>query len=198
MLVIAAALTVAALSISRLGAKGAAGCAQAAEGSITESESFTPYEDMISPLPPAALNPAGADVPNLPADARLPADQLDGLPLQWAVVAESGAVYQYFTDKPISMDVTTDTFVAAGGVEFDRDPPTSLQPLVESVLAELGDRAVKVSVRDHDGALVWADPNAAGIRTHNLYWSDGKFNYSLIADRSPAKLLNTGRDLVSA
>ncbi|MBA2338070.1 MAG: hypothetical protein H0V96_10005 [Acidimicrobiia bacterium] len=46
--------------------------------------------------------------------------------------------------------------------------------------------------------VVWADPDPTGTRTHNLYWSDGAFNYALIAERSAEEILTLGRSLVCA
>jgi hypothetical protein len=57
-------------------------------------------------------------------------------------------------------------------------------------------RTTPVKVGSFDGALTWADPDANGVRTHNLYWSDGKFNYSLIVNRSADATLALGRGLV--
>ena len=66
------------------------------------------------------------------------------------------------------------------------------------LLTTLGDRATPVYVGEHKGAMVWADPDSHGIRTHNLYWSDGTSNYAVIADLSAEATLNLGRVLVCA
>lgn len=189
------ALGMTACAANRIEAGNVDGCAPVAEGSIVESKAFTLYENRRSHLPPAALNPTGADLPEVPLDARTSSDLVDGLPLRWAVVGPPGSVYQYFVAEPISKDLTVEQFVAMGGIELDRDPLIDGASVAE-VLDSLGDRAVGIGVGNYSGALTWADPMANGIRTHNLYWSDGKYSYSLIADRSASELVNLGRTLV--
>jgi hypothetical protein len=60
------------------------------------------------------------------------------------------------------------------------------------------DRVVAVDVGLYSGGLVWADPGLDGTRTHNLYWSDAKFEYGLIAVRPPEVIVNLARGLVCA
>ena len=184
-----------ALGVSRLSAGTPAGCASVAEGSIVESAKFTPYKNMRSHLPPAPLNPQAAPIPDLAADTRVPANAIDGRSLQWAAVGKTGDAYQYFLDEPIAVDLTREDFMAMGGIEFDRDPQGDAPTFAGSLLDLLGERAVQVAVGDHLGALTWADPDVNGLRTHNLYWSDGKYNYSLIANRSASELVNLGKGL---
>ena len=62
-------------------------------------------------------------------------------------------------------------------------------------VSELGDRATAVDVGRYSGALTWADPDASGLRTHNLYWFDGTYLMSLVAVRGPEDLVNMGREL---
>lgn len=163
--------------------------------SIVESTKFTPYEVMHSHLPDPVLNPTGEEAPQVPSDAQVAS--IDSLPRSWAVVSDTGAIYQYFLGSDIDQTLTLSNFFKAGGTELDRDPVESKSgSFVEYVLDTLGERAVKVEVGDYAGALSWSDPDVNGIRPHVLTWTDGQWNYVLTADRSPEALVNLGRDLV--
>jgi len=129
------------------------------------------------------------------SDADVASNAIDGQSLRWALVGEAGEVYRYFLSEPIPSQLTREEFMAKGGIEFDRDPVADGPSFAEYLIEVLGERAVRVAVADYTGALTWADPDINGLRTHNLYWSDGKYNYSLIADRSAAELVNLGRGL---
>jgi hypothetical protein len=191
--IILVGLAASASGVARLSAGSPAGCATIAENSIVESATFTPYEEMRSHLPPAPLNPEAVPIPDLAADAEVPSNAMAGQSLRWAAVGEAGEVYQYFLNEPISKDVTREQFMAKGGIELDRDPVAGELSFSEYLLDVLGQRTVRVAVGNYAGALTWADPDINGLRTHNLYWSDGKYNYSLIANRSAHELVNLGR-----
>jgi hypothetical protein len=163
--------------------------------SIVESTKFTPYESMHSHLPDLALNPSGEEAPPVPSDAQV--SSIDSLPRSWAIVTDTGAVYQYFLGSDIDPKITLSSFYEAGGIELDRDPVESKsESFVDYVLDTLGERAVKVEIEDFAGALSWSDPEINGIRPHVLTWTDGRWNYALTADRSPETLVNLGRDLM--
>jgi hypothetical protein len=87
-------------------------------------------------------------------------------------------------------------FLANGGIVYERQPLADGESFAAYLLATRGERAIPVEVGSHRAALVWADPFPNGLRTHNLYWSDGTFNYSLIADRPAEALVTIGRGLV--
>jgi len=172
------------------------GCA-AVDASIVESKKFTPYEAMRSHLPDLPINPSAEVAPPVPVEAQV--SSIDGLPLRWAIVGKTGSVYQYFLGTGIDSTLTLPDFYAAGGIVLDRDrTENDGEVFAEHLLATAGDRAVKVEIGDHTGALVWADPEVNGIRPHQLYWTDGEWNYILMADRSPEGLLTLGRELVCA
>jgi hypothetical protein len=163
--------------------------------SIVESAKFTPYEAMHSHLPDLALNPSGGEAPPVPSDAEV--SSIDSLPRTWAIVSDSGAVYQYFLGREIEPTLTLPNFYEAGGIELDRDPVESKsQSFVQYLLDTLGERAVKVEIGDYAGALSWGDPEINGIRLHVLTWTDGQWNYTLTADRGPETLVTLGRELV--
>jgi hypothetical protein len=185
------AASLAAIVVSR--ASTSPGCGTV--DSIVESAKFTPYEAMHSHLPDPVLNPSAEEAPPLPSDAEV--SSIDSLPRSWAVATDTGAVYQYFLGSDIDPKVTLSSFYEAGGIELDRDPVESKsESFVEYLLDTLGERAVKVEIGDHAGALSWGDPEINGIRAHVLTWTDGQWNYVLTADRSPETLVNLGRDLV--
>lgn len=180
---------------SRLTATTAASCNQLSEGAIGESQEFTPYELMRTKPFDGLINPTGAESAPVPAKAKLAVSTIDGLERQFTVVGTNGAVYSYFLDRPLGAATRSD-FLAEGGVQVDQEPLTPDGPFAMYLLATLGDRAVPVKVGPFDGALTWADPDVKGNRSHNLYWSDGEYNYSLISNRSAAAVVNLGRTLV--
>jgi hypothetical protein len=188
---VAMLLLVAGIGVNQLRASGDASCRPVAAGTITESQEFTPYEGMLDHLPELPLNPTGASLLSVPFEARVPGEKLDNQPLVWVVVG-GGATYQYFLGAPMTADMTTSMFLAAGGVQLEREPNDG-EPFASVLLRELGTRAVKVDVGGHLGAVTWADPIVNGIRTHNVYWSDGGFNYTVTADRSAVAALNIAR-----
>lgn len=184
------------VGINRLSAGGFAACDAIADGVISESQEFTPAAVMLSGLPPIPLElVVPVAMPQIPADAAVRGNAVDGLPLQWAMVGPNGEIYQYFFDRPLAADITTWTFPAEGGVQFERDLARG-HSFAAYLLTELGERAVEIGIGPFTATLTWADPLPNGIRTHNLYWSDGTYNYTLIADRPPATLVNIARRVV--
>jgi hypothetical protein len=186
-----AALSLVAVVVSR--ASTPAGC-DPVDSAIVESEKFTPFEERRSQLPDPVINPSGEEAPPIPADALV--SSIDELPLRWAVVSEGGSVYQYYLGTEIEPDLTLSEFFAAGGLEFDRDPADNSESFAEQLLDTLGERAIKVEIGEDTGALVWTDPQINGVRPHHLYWTDGDWNYVLMADMSPERIVELGRDLV--
>ena len=155
-----------------------------------ESQQFAPVESRFTqPLDPS-IKAVGQQAIPVPQDAFVAS--IDGLPHQWAVVSTNGAVYQYFLATEIDDGLTVSEFRAAGGIELDRDPVDNGEDFSVYLLDTLGDRATKFEIGNRTGALVWADPLINGVRPHYLYWSDGMWNYALMADRSP----DVARDLV--
>ncbi len=174
-------------------AEASSGCGTV-DGPIAESDTFTPYESTLGHLPELPIDPTGRGPSPVPADAEVAS--IGGLPRRLTVVSGNGAVYQYFLETEIGSEMTLADFHAAGGVELDRDPAGGNESYPEYLLDFLDDRAVEVQVGDHTGALTWADPDINGLRPHHLSWTDGEWNYALIADRSAEELLSLARDLV--
>jgi hypothetical protein len=195
-IVIGAVAIAAALSISSGLGAAEPGCAPL-ETSIRENASFTPYEMQRSRAAEVPITSIGS-IGNaaVPTSARLPVAAVDGLDVQWAVVT-LGGTYQYLLDRPLPPDMTTSEFLASGGIQYDRDKVDG-EPFPQYLVNEVPDRATPVRVGGYDGVLTWADPIVNGVRSHNLYWSDGEFNYSLIADRPAVALVDMGRSIACA
>lgn len=171
-----------------------ASCASLPSGSIPESADFTSAEQRRTSPVPIPLREYQLPQVHGATDDLIPDSQLDGLPLQLAQV-NGEALYRYFLDEPIPNTMTPEEFWAAGGVQFEKDP-AEIGDFAGFLLQELGERAVRIEVGSHTGALVWADPTPSGVRTHNLYWSDRNYNYALIAVRPPEALVDLARNLV--
>lgn len=186
------AITVA-VGASTLSAGTVATCGPVAEGSTSESQSFTPYAARRTTLPELPINPSGAPMPALPLDVAGSVDSIDGMSIRWAVVMDTGAVYRYFFDRAIAASMTPADFAAGGGIELHREILAEGDPFWAFLLAEFPDRAVPVTVGQHKGVVVWGDPDVRGTRKHNVYWSNGAENYSLSANRSAAQLVTLAR-----
>jgi hypothetical protein len=174
-----------------------ADCASLSPGAIKESADFTPAEvqrggrehSITSGQQGADLIPQGVDAPQA----------LGGRALQFISNGADGSVYLYYLDAELNSGMTASGFLSAGGIAYllePRDPRGGDGSFAESLLASVPERAVRVRVGSHDGALTWADPTKAGVRSHNLYWADDDTNFSLIAVRGPEELVNMGRALV--
>lgn len=170
-------------------------CSQIARDAISESSEFTPFEARLSFLPEVPINPSGKA--SLDAgDAAVPANALDNLSLQLVVGDESTLVGQYFLDRSIEPQMTTSSFLDAGGIQFARGLMPNQDSFASYLIATAGKRAVPIQIGKYQAALVWADPDINGVRSHNLYWADGAYEYQLIAVRPPEDLVNLGRSLV--
>jgi len=158
-------------------------------GPITESNRFTAYEARRTHVLDHPVTSVGRAVSS---EARI-----DGLPIRWEAGDGVNSSYQYFLGSPMGPDLTVAGFRGAGGIQLDRDAVTGGDLYTaDDVIAQVGDRAVKVQIGEHEGALVWADPDGHGARPHHLYWSDGTYNYALIAVRGPQRMVQLGRELV--
>lgn len=191
-----AATLVTLMAVAAMAAASAAsqpGC-EPVTSPVTESQQFTPAElqrsRMFDPRLPAGQPGAESAVVAMAGKSStlLPTHQFD-------LINESGEVYSYYLDQPIE-GLRVSEFIKAGGVQVHREPMTEPTSFASFLIETLGDRATPVEVGPHQGALIWADPDVSGTRTHNLYWSDGKDNYALIVDLSANETLNLGRALV--
>jgi hypothetical protein len=158
-----------------------------------ESDQFTPYEVRRSKLPEPILNPEGEP---LPAGLDAPTS-IEGLALRWQDGSnpDGSPVALYFSDGPL-VGTPLSTFFKSGGVQLTEEPVDGGVIFAETLKEEVGERATPVQIGPYAGVMTWADPDSHGIRTHNLYWSDGTTNFSLIALRPALDLLTAGRSLV--
>lgn len=185
-------ISVAGVVVSR--AANSPGCDEVATP-IEESKKFTPYEDRLTQGLETPINPLGVASIPVPDDVSVPS--VDGVPRAWATGSEAGAIYQYFLEGSIDRDLRPSEFYAAGGIQLDLDPVNDAgESFAPYLLSALGKRAVPVQVGDYEAALTWADPQSSGLRPHHLYWSDAKYNYVLIANTSPEKIVAMARGLV--
>jgi hypothetical protein len=175
------------------------GCSSVPEGSITESQRFTPYEARRSKLPysEAILAQGQKGETALASIAVVRSAALDGLARQHTV-GTADAVYQYYLDRPIG-GLSRAAFMKAGGIELAQESQAGNVDFAASLFTMgFGDRVTHVQVGPYSGALTWGDPDEGGTRTHNVYWADGVNNYSISADRSAAVVLSLARSLACA
>jgi hypothetical protein len=164
------------------------GC-DTAVGPITESNQFTPYDGRLSHLPDVHLTFEGQAVTS--SDKRV-----NDLPLRWIAGDGERSLYQYFFEREFDPKLTLPAFLADGGIQLDRESADGDPFTAADVVAQVGERAVEVRIGDSEGALVWADPESNGVRPHHVYWSDGTFNYILIAVREPERMVQLARGIV--
>jgi len=180
-----------------IGAKAAAsaGCVAAAEGTIAENATFTPYSSRRSKPPQFPINPQGAASRSVPAVAAKVGNAVGGVPLQLVDLEDSGAAYLYYLGTHVSSTMTPPQFWASGGIQVDVEPANPDDSFTKYLLSEFPTRAVPVMVGLQTAVIVWADPDENGVRTHNIYWTDGSQSYSLIADRSAAQVVSLARGI---
>jgi hypothetical protein len=180
---------------ARLSAAISGGCDAMVEGSLTESAQFTPFESRHSYRPEMSIDVAGSRTSTIVGDRA--SGGIDGLSVQWSITGDDGSVSRYFLKEPLPPEIGYGDFYVAGGLTLLQAPiDPAAGGYVEGLLAELEDRATGVKVGSFDAALTWGDPLENGIRLHYLAWSDGSKNFTLIGDRSAARIVNLGRGLV--
>lgn len=167
------------------------GCGMLAEGSIVESQEFTPAE-MQRGGREYVVTSAFPLLEDLP---RAGPERVDGLPIQWISNVGAGSLYIYYLDSPLGSTMTISEFLSAGGIAFLIEPRDGGPSFADSLPGLVGARATEVQVGGVKGVLTWADPTRTGVRSHNLYWADDQTNYSLIAVRGPEELVNLGRGI---
>ena len=170
-------------------------CGPMADGSVRESTAYVPFQARRSAPIELPIKSSGASSALLPSSASELAQSIDDRTASWVVVVDTGAVYRYYFDKELPDALTRSEFFAQDGVEFDIDPIVAEQPFYQYLIGQFPDRAVAVEVGGFDGAITWADPEANGVRTHNVYWSDGKSNFALVANRSAEEAVTLARTI---
>lgn len=150
------------------------------EGTLEESSEFTPYDDMLTHLPPTPLAGGGAAAGEIPTAVRL--DSLGGLARRHAIVTpDRDLVAQYFADEPLGDDTTVVEFQEGGGLQLEAVPLEDSGMTVDELAASLGPRGVRVRVGDSRALVVHADPEGpSSQRMHHVYWADDDYQYTLI------------------
>lgn len=185
-LIAATIVLVAAGSVMVARAQAPEGC-DSAVPPIAESSKFTPYSGRLSHLPDEPLTTGGQAVTS--SDRRM-----DDLALRWTAGGERSS-YQYFFEREFDPKLTAPEFLGARGIQLDRESVDGDPYTAADVIGQVGERAVAVQIGDYEGALVWADPESDGVRPHHVYWSDGNYNYTLIAVREPQRMVQLAREL---
>lgn len=143
---------------------------------------------------------AGSDLAS--ADLKLPSHLPNGLPLV-ALVSHGGVVAgaesdpasvgAYYSSAPIKQ---TDTFldvIGHSGAIFIASSTTGTG--AQRVVDTVGQRANVIQVGPYQAALTHSSTYPNGVRTYNLYWSDGTLDYSLIVNGSAAEAIQTAQSL---
>ena len=175
------------------------GCGVLTAGTLVESRAFVPGDEQRGPMKQELpLNQSGVG-PKLPDSPGLAPGSIDGKPLTF-VISRVDRIKLYYLPEPIGPSMTTAEFFAAGGIRFEHEPrltESQFTTFAEDLIETSAGRALAVEVGPYQGALVYADPTPdSDQRTHNLYWSDGKEEFALIAVMGPEQLVNIGRGLV--
>lgn len=134
---------------------------------------------------------------------RLPQHQPAGLPLQaltWqegeapgAASATPATLTAYYSAKPIGPQDTFLDVVAAPGVVLTMAEATGID--ADRVLQTVGDRADIIDVGPYKAALTHSSTYANGVRTFNLYWSDGAVDYGLVVNSSAKEAIETAQSI---
>lgn len=171
---------------------GAVGCGAVEPGSISESQVFTPYDQQRSHLPDHHLNPDGQPFGG-GTFAAVP-QSVDGLALSWLIRSDSGT-YAYFSRSAVDESTTAASFIVDGGVQYDVEPVDGSGSFAEWLLSRDGARAVKVAIGSAVGAVTWSDPDLYGSRPHNVFWSNGTYNFTLTGETSAEHLITLARQI---
>ena len=175
------------------------GCG-AAERPVFDDTSFTPYETRFGYGPRLTIRERGEPLREL-SDYRVDghtAVMLNSAPggrtLRLAMAGNDGGLALLLSAVAVRLDATLEDFWATGGIVLGQRPGTGHD--AESVVADVGGRAVVVLIGPHPAALVHADPvDVDGTRTYNLYWSDGRLDLSLIGNAQPETIIELARTL---
>ena len=172
---------------------GIASCGPVDSAGFSESQAFVPYEATRTKLPSIPIASLGSPIDQLAEKESGRA--IGGLAARWIVRTDTGSTYRYFFGSPLDAGLTPEEFWAQGGIQLDMDPLADELPFWQSLRDQFPTLVNPVKIGQHDGVVVWADPASNGVRTHNVYWSDGRYNYGLIADRPVATVVDLARDL---
>jgi hypothetical protein len=127
----------------------------------------------LAPLLPTHL-PMGLPLEAIVFDPNNDADESDG--------KLNPTIRLYFSKGSIQPEDTIVDILSSGGAVLTETATFGQD--ADLVKATIGDAATIIKVASFDAAYVYASPLPGGTRTHNLYWSDGVRDYSLIVSGS--------------
>jgi hypothetical protein len=189
---LAATAVVVVFAFTAAAAAGAAatdpGCQPAAMPAFADN-SFTPFSDRRTQrVQPPTLGKSGEVLADLAAaTGRVPFSVLTPTtPTRDRVLVvlrpAENQVTAYFASRAIDATDSVDTFLAAGGLLIAQQPAADGRD-AKTVLSTVGARSTSIAVGPHDAAVVHADPDRNGLRSYNVYWTDGtRFNFVIAAD----------------
>ena len=82
-----------------------------------------------------------------------------------------------YSKSPVSATATAYDVIGQGGAIFIQSMARGQD--ATAVLDTIGARATIIRVGDHDAAVVESSTLPTGVRSHNVFWSDGRLDYSL-------------------
>jgi hypothetical protein len=155
---------------------------------LAVGERLSSLADVVSKGLPA-ITPKEA-----PADLPLQAILFDAAtPTDADVAAGHASSRFYYSREPIGSATTIVDLYRAGGVYLSASV-TSGQD-AKLVVETVGDAATVIKVGAYDAALVHSSPLEGGLRTWNLYWSDGKIDYAIIGNVSVQDLVGAAQSM---
>ena len=162
------------------------------------------------PLKYPPLLSTGTQVPSVtdPSVARLapmlPRRRPNGLPLQAVILNPDNdvdpadgetnpSVTILYAEGPVAQGDNFIDVVGSGGAMLI-ETATHGQD-ASAVKDVLGALATVIKVGSYDAAYVESSTFAGGFRTHSVYWSDGRLDYSLIVNGSGAEAVSSAQSI---
>lgn len=102
----------------------------------------------------------------------------------------------YYSPAEVIDDMNIADLVRAGGIMLHRARPSGRD--AQAVIRAVGERATVTSVRQHEAALVWADPSdgTGASRSFDLHWSDGDYDYIILGGTDgPDEVVDMARSM---
>lgn len=119
----------------------------------------------------------------------------DGLALQAILLpeVESEVVRLYYAEKPLDEQVALEDWLASRvGVVEER---AARGGTADVAMETMQGRGTLVRVGSYDAAIVLSTPISSGVKTTNLYWSDGTRDWTIIANLEPSETLDLARSI---
>lgn len=125
-----------------------------------------------------------------------PSADAAGRPLQVVLVTAGTPrdVVLIYSSKPVGERDTIEDIFNAGGISVVQALPRGQD--ADAVVETVGKRASRVEVGPYPAALVHAEPLVSGVRTYNIYWSDGERDWSIEgATERPEAVIDLARSV---